>query len=114
MIAVIIDRPLGDRGIGFFGVEDLLISLIAIIIKNRMAVNLPCIGWASVENRASLGGFSKTNRSRNRRPRTVIQIQQNNFMPQRRQPQHGPAATILRIARMSAGNNDLQLARRFG
>jgi hypothetical protein len=57
--------------------------------------------------------FCDANGRASRRPRTVLQIQQNHLVAKTGQPGYGAPASVFRVAGMSAGHDYLQPWRRW-
>src|SRR5262249_18786987 len=66
--------------------------------------------WACLEVVASLARFGNANAiPRLSRRHAVVQVKQNDVVPQLRETGNGPAAAVLGITGMTAGDDDLHL-----
>ena len=115
MVAVLVDRPLGDDHVGPLGLQDFAEFVEVRRVEDCLAVDLPRIGGARLQNLARLAGLLHADVGGSsplrRRPLAVVQVKEDDLVTELVIARNGSAATVLRIAGVPTGDNDFQFAR---
>jgi hypothetical protein len=114
MVAVLVDRPLGKDHIRAFRREHATESLVMFGIDDRAAVVLAGERGARFETFASLLGFGGADSGASSEarstaiPLSAIQVEQHHLVAEFRVARNGSRAAAFRIARMTAGDHNLE------
>ena len=113
MVGVVVDRPVGEDHVGPLGLEDLAERLVMLAVDHGIAVNLPREERPGLEDLARLAGLGDADAVLRLPGRhAVVQVEQNDFVPQVGIAGDGAAAAVFGIAGMAAGDDHLPLAAR--
>ena len=116
MVAVGVDRPVGEDELGLLGLEDLAKLVVPRRIHLRGTIDLTCEDGPCLEDLArlpALGGADRRGllvRLACNAGLTPCQIEGDDLVAQVGEPGHRPAAAGLRVVGMAAHDDDLPLA----
>ena len=114
MIAMVVDGPLIEDSVGFFGFEELLKLFVVLAIDDGMAVSLACVEGASPEDFTGLFGFGNACEGWGWGPSAVVEVEEDDLMAELSEACDGAATSIFGVAGMAAGDDDLELAGGLG
>ena len=103
MIGVVVDRPVGEDGVGPLGLEDLAECLVVGRVDDRLAVELPRVQRARLQDFAGLLGLGDAAGAFRlaRRPLALVQVEEDDLVPEVRVAGDGASAAVLGIAGMA-------------
>jgi hypothetical protein len=114
MVSVLVDGPLGKNHIRAFRREHATESLVVFGIDDRAAVVLAGERGARLETFASLLGFGGADSGASSKarstaiPLSTIEVEQHHLVSEFRVARNGSGAAAFRVARMTAGDHNLE------
>ena len=113
MVAVVIDRPLGEDDIGVFLLYDLPKLLEMRGVQDGVPVDLSRKGGACLEYSGGLGGLCRAH-ARGRaslffRPLAIVEMKKNHLVTKFSEPGNGAPAAVFSVSGMPARYDNLEL-----
>jgi len=113
VIGVVVDGPMGEDHVGLLGLQQVMELLVMDGVNDRLAVNLPGKGGPRLENFAGFLGFGHAHGAGVMRrlvgPLALIQVEQDDLVPQVGVAGDGAAAAVFGVAGMPTGDDYLEL-----